>query len=194
MKPDCLMLTIYDEEGLKTIRSYPQILSKRDTKKLMTVGLPYGASEGSFLRGEIGKYTYASYIFFIPGEISHYTSAFIAVFKKNNPQADNIDEILKSLVNKAREYNFTKIEDYANNLPDFHKELITGGFTFKATTTVTLSIDTNKKKEKIPRKDAIESFGKDIWDEESWKEDEDHQDESPQEETEIKVQAIDDDE
>lgn len=180
MKPISISLIINGKKGVVPLRAYPNKVPKKTLEKIALVSLPYGSMEGNFISGNLDKYSYASYIFLVNDEGTNYLTALVAIFDQGEIREEFVKENLSDLVNKIRTMQLDSFEDILNNLPEVYKECLKGSFTFKTTTTVTLSIESvDKKKEE--KKNEIETFGNDIWDEEAWKEEEEEKEENKEE-------------
>ncbi|HUU77954.1 MAG TPA: hypothetical protein VMX55_06375 [candidate division Zixibacteria bacterium] len=172
MKPECLSISIFGKNGVVPLRAYPENIPKKILDKIAIVGLPHGSMEGNFILGNVDKFTFASYVFLIPSENLTYLASLIAIYKKTVLNSEYTKHHLIEMIDKTRQMNLDTLEDILNNLPEIYKEYKKGSFTFKTSTTVTLSIESIDKRKK-QKGNEIETFGNDIWEEESWKDESD---------------------
>lgn len=170
MKVYCVILNVLDEEGISTIRSYPELLSKRKLELFSKKILDSDSFQGQIITGIFDNREFASYNFLtIFGTITILAS--ITVLYKE-PIID-WDKAKKRLIASVLEFKHETDSDLviiAEKLHTLFNNLQPTIMKFETSSSFSVSVEALEKPK--PEKDVFESIKEDFWREEIFEEEE----------------------
>lgn len=166
LKLRSLCFTYAGKKGVEIIRSYPEILSRKEIRKIKKQCIPRTSKGGEFFTFVFDNYIVASYVFTIPISKKEKLASFTAVYEEEEIHQDIVNDFFQQILGKLKTNDLLDFENIANALPDIYKEMRTGHFDFKVKTSVLIEIEDtskNKKKNEANDENSIEDFNEDIW-------------------------------
>ena len=163
MKPKSLCFVFAGSKGVELVRAYPEVLSKKDIKRLITKCIPYSAKGGEFEELQIDDSYIACYVFTMDVYLKEKLCALAIVFDSGDYKKDIVRDFFIETLADLHDKQLLDFENLANLLPDLYKKLLTYFYKFKVSSTVSIEINVPEKKKK-PQKDHVEFIVEDVWD------------------------------
>lgn len=162
MKPRSLCFVFAGSKGVELVRAYPEVLAKKEIKRLITKCIPYSAKGGEFEEIQVDDSHIACYVFTMDVYLKEKLCALAIVFNSAEYKKDIVRDFFIETLADLYDKKILDFENLANQLPNLYKKLLTYFYKFEVSSTVSIEIDVLEKS-KGPVKDDVEIIVEDVW-------------------------------